>query len=141
MIAARQFRRKAETVTAIQFDGTNAEECGRLVDHSAERIAALVKVGDWLVMDKGFIAQLQPEKFNERYEPLPARSEWVTIETAPRDGTPVLFWFEKAIQKTHVHSGFILPNISIIGGRFSFDMPKALWWRPMPSDPSPGDAR
>ena len=86
------FRRRGATCDAIQYDGTNDEECAKLADCPVESIAKGVRVGQWLVMGHdAFLYQLDDDRFRERYEPVPLPEPapadgWVRVE----DGLPEL---------------------------------------------------
>lgn len=56
--------------------------------------------------------------------------EWnYDMSTVPQ-GEPVLVWLEEPLSPTNAHftSALFLSNVTIIGGRFSFDAPKPLAW-------------
>ena len=65
-------------------------------------------------------------------------SRWLPIETAPRDGTPVLAWCPKArrvilrINGTHMETWSIDPT-----GQFDCE---PLYWMPLPPAPLAGEA-
>lgn len=62
-------------------------------------------------------------------------SEWKTIETAPKDGSPFLVWLESPMLHSHVQTATFHPNVKIIGNNFEFDAPKATHWMPLPEPP------
>ena len=65
--------------------------------------------------------------------------DWQPIETAPRDGTPILVWLVKAHLGTRIHVASLRPNISLVGQMFAFDMPEMLLWMPLPPPPAADD--
>lgn len=61
---------------------------------------------------------------------------WQPIETVPRDGTPVLVWLPIKQCGSHVQAALFRPNISTIGGLFSFDTSsKPTHWMPQQAAP------
>lgn len=90
-------------MTAIQFDGTNAEECVVISFGSPD--GALVNLlgkrppGDWFVRGYGRMDDAKFKKEFEPVEPVPVPSEWVSVETmlpepGKKDahGVEVLIW-------------------------------------------------
>lgn len=62
-------------------------------------------------------------------------SEWMPIETAPRDGTPILVYLEEPMLHSRVHAAVFHPKMKTIGCNFSFDCPAATHWKPQPEPP------
>lgn len=84
MSGARQFRRKAEIVEALRYDGNNGAEVMALLGPLAARLVS-EDVGLWFTKDHAFAGQcwMEDEVFRREYEPaepLPAPSEWVSVE-------------------------------------------------------------
>ena len=141
------FRRRGATCDAIQYDGTNDEECAKLADCPVESIAKGVRVGQWLVMGHdAFLYQLDDDRFRERYEPVPLPEPapadgWQPIETAPFDGSTVLtinerdlypvaaFFCEVWLRETDG------PEDVVIAGRHEPLYRPPTHWRPLPSPP------
>lgn len=64
--------------------------------------------------------------------------EWQSIETAPKDGTPVLVLMKEPgrLDGSRVQVAVEYPNgYALIGGRFAFDCPKPTHWMPLPPPP------
>ena len=62
-------------------------------------------------------------------------SEWKTIKTVPMDGLPVLVYLSDKHNHSRIHTATFHPNIIIIGGSFSFDVPNPTHWMPLPEPP------
>ena len=62
-------------------------------------------------------------------------SDWQPIETAPKDGTPMLVYLAEVMVNSYVQVATFHPNISIVGGQFAFDAPQATHWMPLPEPP------
>lgn len=60
---------------------------------------------------------------------------WLSIETVPYDGKPVLVYLESEMLGSRMHTATYHKNITIIGGRFHFDCPIATHWMPLPEKP------
>ena len=63
--------------------------------------------------------------------------EWQPIESAPKDGTPILVWLKEASLCTHIHSARLMEDgkPSIIGHHFAFDVGEPTHWMPLPQPP------
>lgn len=59
---------------------------------------------------------------------------WQHIATVPLN-TPVLVYLEREILGLRIHSAIFRKNISTIAGFFHYDMPRPLYWMPMPDEP------
>ena len=69
-----------------------------------------------------------------------AMNQWQPIETAPTEGTRYLAFMNDG-QDTQMEVASTSPNnqgqlITVVGGRFSFDMPTITHWMPLPDPPS-----
>lgn len=63
--------------------------------------------------------------------------DWQPIETAPKDGTPILVYLPKMQFNSHLHVATYHPNLTVIGGCFDFDLPcKPTHWMPLPNPPT-----
>ena len=64
-------------------------------------------------------------------------TDWKPIESAPRDGTPVLVWLKKTSLGSHVHAAMLRPKgkPSTIGHHFQFDVGEPTHWMPIPDPP------
>jgi hypothetical protein len=60
---------------------------------------------------------------------------WQPIRTVPYDGVPVLVFIKEPRLGSRVHVGTFRPNVSVISSLFSFDMPEATHWMPLPEPP------
>lgn len=67
------------------------------------------------------------------------KTGWQPIETAPRDGSAMLFYLESELLHSRVAVGFIHPNVMVVGGLLSFYAPKATHWMPLPEPPKEGE--
>ena len=61
---------------------------------------------------------------------------WLPIETVPKDGSAVLVWLEEPLHNCRVVNATFRRNITIIGGCFHFDAPKATHWMAPPEAPN-----
>lgn len=68
-------------------------------------------------------------EWNDRVEPEAAR-EWVPVDGA--DKAPVGDWLF-LLEDGKQHTGNVHKNITILGGLFVFDQPKAVAYMPLPS--------
>lgn len=65
-----------------------------------------------------------------------AESAWQPIETAPKDGTPVLVWLPKPSLMRQVHSAILKDNYRVVGHVFDHDLQaKPTYWKPLPAPP------
>lgn len=60
---------------------------------------------------------------------------WRPIETVKKNGKPILVYLETEMLGSRVHAATLKPNVSIVGGLFSFDAPKMTHWMPQPAAP------
>ena len=62
--------------------------------------------------------------------------EWQDIETAPKDGT-FLVWLSEPHKVMSSNVGVMMahPNVTFVNGMFHFDVPKATHWMPLPPPP------
>jgi hypothetical protein len=60
--------------------------------------------------------------------------EWQPIETAPKDGT-FLVWLSEPMCGSRVHAARYHPNVNTIGNGFLFDAPQPIYWMPLPKPP------
>jgi hypothetical protein len=68
---------------------------------------------------------------------------WQPIETAPKDGTPVLVCLECEFGGSLLHVGKWSTTMNgrplgMIGGHMAFDLPPATHWMPLPAPPQIG---
>lgn len=63
----------------------------------------------------------------------PAVDGWLPIETAPKDGT-VMVYLPEERQKMQVAR--FHPNVKTIGHAFAFDLTAPTHWRPLPEPPT-----
>lgn len=61
--------------------------------------------------------------------------KWEPIETAPKYHS-FLVWLEAPTCGSHVQVCTKRMNITLIGQHFAFDMPKPLYWMPLPDPPA-----
>lgn len=62
---------------------------------------------------------------------------WRPIESAPKDGTPLLVWMPEPILGSRVHAATIRSSITVIAGRMSYDAPsQPTHWMPLPTKPT-----
>jgi len=64
--------------------------------------------------------------------------DWQPIETAPMDQTPILVWLAAEHLGSRAHVATFHPKVKCIGGAFSFDVPAATHWQPVPAGPNVG---
>lgn len=62
---------------------------------------------------------------------------WLPIDSAPRNGEPFFVLLEEKMLHSRIHTATFHPNVECIGGRFSFDAPKATHWLPQTALPAP----
>lgn len=60
--------------------------------------------------------------------------DWKPIKTIPKSGN-FLVYLEEPMHGSRIQAADWHPNIKIIGGLFSFDVPKATHWAEMPDGP------
>ncbi len=59
---------------------------------------------------------------------------WQPIETAPKDGTFLVYMPNERIK---VQAARFHPNVKVIGGVFAFELTKPTHWMPLPEPPEP----
>jgi|GEM_PF-3224573 len=79
MTAPQKFRRRAEIVEAVQFDGSNEKECSFASGFNAEVIRACWRIGEWALSQPAALGHLTDADFRSQYEPVPVPSEWVPV--------------------------------------------------------------
>lgn len=62
------------------------------------------------------------------------KSVWQPIETAPENGTFLVFMPEERADR-RIQVGIWRPNIKVIGNMFSFDCKPVTHWAPLPEEP------
>ena len=69
-------------------------------------------------------------------------SEWQPIETAPKEGAFIV-WLDAVdgVMHSRVAVMSVHPNINVINGQFTFDMPNPTHWMPLPTPPETTNAQ
>ena len=59
---------------------------------------------------------------------------WIKITEEPFKENCIVF-LEEIVDGSQMHVATYHPNLIAIGGHFEFDMPKVLYWMPLPKPP------
>ena len=63
------------------------------------------------------------------------KMDWQPIETVPMNAEPVLVWLSGEHLNSRYHVATYHPNLIVIGGSFSFDVPTPTHWCWLPEPP------
>jgi hypothetical protein len=163
MTAPQQFRRRAPLVMfADVMQVTEAMDMEMLEETFGRVFTERPPDGHWVWREIGLgpVTICSDFAFNELFEPVPVPSEWVSVETAPKDGTVILGCIADEFDGGAADPWPLWQQgnqwrapVSIAWRPFHVNAPgKAQWrladgrpyspthWKPLP-DPPPGDAR
>jgi hypothetical protein len=81
----------------------------------------------------GWVVQFitQNAALSAEVERLREDARWRPIESAPKDGTPILVYLAADLGGSRFHTARLHPNVSVVGGVFAFDAPRMTRWKPL----------